>query len=285
LSQADRDTIVAAAQALLDARANGRATFGDDTRASKGKPAKDGSIATQLKSIVAADPAEPLPDVMTVGTAKIILRMVEKADERHDAGATGVDFNIVSLARPNDKGGPHKHGNALDIDRYAGQQVHYTKPGSSVNAVAQFYRDMVGDATHGPVDTRFALGLPRTPQAFGFGAAKDQDKHGDKYVVYFNKTPEDLTALEGIGRHRRWTTYSVNQDPALKPEAAGEETFFAREADPNISPDGSSAAADIKYLQPASQQRLHDINSQDTTHVLGYLFPDGIDHFHVQSLP
>jgi hypothetical protein len=44
------------------------------------------------------------------------------------------------------------------------------------------------------------------------------------------------TVLAGIGRHRRWSTDVLPQDPWLKPEAAGEDTFRDLEKKPARSP-------------------------------------------------
>lgn len=276
LSAQDRATIVGSAKALLQAHDKGIATF-------------DATTAKQLTSLANAGADDPLPDVMTLGIAKIVLRMVDKATERRATGEVkGADFNIVSLARPSDKGlSPHRDGGALDIDKYAGKSVHYTMNDSSLDAVAQFYQDMVGDRDkgEGPVDTTFAMGLPRTPRwGEGDGAVADANRHPTLYDSRQLDEPWLDMVPVGKGKDQHTEMRYTFRVPVLKPEKEGTDTFFPRWMKPNDSPSGS-AGVDIKLMMPDAQQRLTDIYKQDKTHILRYFMPDGLDHFHVQSPP
>ncbi|MFI0481124.1 RHS repeat-associated core domain-containing protein [Actinomadura sp. 9N215] len=259
-----RSEIKQAAQALLDAR-KGKdriAAFSDD-------------IARQLESVTDAPDDVPLPEVLNLGIARIVQRMVDKARQRRDAGAKGVDFTIVSLTRSTDKEkSPHKKGRGLDIGRYAGKDLSISKGDEQLDAVLKFYSDMIGDAAKGekPVNARFALGLPRNPRTTGEGAVTDATK-ADKRHMY------DWDIIPGYG-----------PKPALKREFRFDDVFFDRNETPNNAPEikGSKKSLlnqNITLLQPAAAQGFADLQKLDTTGILRFLMPDGINHFHVQSPP
>ncbi|WP_369230800.1 SpvB/TcaC N-terminal domain-containing protein [Streptomyces sp. R21] len=283
--ESERQEIYRAAHALLEAHDKGLVEFDDDIRDKRGKVIGDGGIAKQVMAILNAKDTDPLPKNMTLGMARIIQRMVDKAEERRAKGeVTGVDFSIMRLAVAGDRG--HGSGQSIDISKYAGKSLKLDRPEEHLDAVATFYSDMIGHEYHkelgrsentasqGPaVDTTFAIGTPRNPRRVGSGAVEDSQMK-DKAHMYTRATltPQEFGKKSGSLSGGRGTTMTV---PVLKPEYQFDDVFFPRDT-PVYSRPG------ISHLMPAARSMFEHLKDQDTQHVLQGLFPDGIGHFHVQ---
>lgn len=263
----EHQEIVQAAEALLKARDEGLVSFSDDKFDPKTKQRQDGSIAKQLKAMVEAPTATDLPKYMNGQLARIVQRMVEKAYERHVQGAKGLDFSIISLARPADKEtSPHKYGSAIDIGRYAGKLIDFQHGNDAVEGVAQFYEDVLG------LEVGMAFGLPRNPKTDPAGAAAEyfDPRHPEKKKYY---------DLPGVTDEKNKMS---RMQPVLKPEYVKDDFFFDRSAAINHSPTGE-VVGDIKTLQSEiARKRLLDLQSKDQQNILKFLFPDAWDHLHVQ---
>ncbi|MFG1792620.1 hypothetical protein [Nocardia sp. NPDC049149] len=256
-AQADRNEIVAAAAAVLDARSAGIAEFVD-------------SIAHQLKAITATADGEPLPAHLSVGMARILQRMVDKARQRQTEKP---DFRIIQLTGKN--GGHPSGGRLLDIDRYNGFRIDFQHGGEAVRAVTQFYADMLDVPLFGPpasgvtpvpVGTRFSLGLTRNPRMARTGANLDA---ADK-------------------RKRKYYDTSAPGHPILLPQFRYRDFFFPRETPqphetkPPTMPGGGTIEGAISALAPQAKTIFERLQAGDTGGLLKSLFPDGVDHLHVQ---
>jgi RHS repeat-associated protein len=244
---------------------------------------------SQLKEIVAAD-HQHLPQYMDIGIARIVERMIDKARERQAADLRAkkpVDFSIISLSRPKDpQGSPHREGHALDIGRYAGKDLNIAHPDDAPKAVEQFYADMLGVELpkeggpptriegEDPVQANFAMGLMRQPRVSGAGAFQDAQRLRGSYTYEGVDTTDPATFDV--------PSPAVIQ-PKLKDDAYHPSAFFPTSYEPDKSPTGY-AKSDVNLLRTPSRGVMTDLVSKDTQKILHYLFPDGFNHFHIQTL-
>ncbi|MCK9895071.1 hypothetical protein [Frankia sp. AgB32] len=271
---ADRKEVGALAERLLQARDDGLVSFGDDVTNPKTRELTDGASARWLKSMVNAP--EGLDLSMSPDLARVLDRMLSAAERRRADGATGVDFAIMSLYRPDKGPSPHRDGAAVDIGVYAGKTINFMRTKDSVLAVAQFYRDMLGGEGEAKVDAKIALGLPRNPRMDPAGALAEyyDAGHPEKKNYY------DITSTPGrVITEKPFTV--ANTRPVLKMEYQVPDAFFQRELEPDRSPAGGLAGA-VAALRPEAQQAFKLLVEKDVGKVLRFMFPDGLDHLHVQ---
>lgn len=277
-SPADRQEIKSVAQKLLDAREAGLVKFGDDVQNPKTHTRTDGGTARYLQSITSAPDGRDLP--MRPELAKVFDRVLTAAEHRREQGATGADFTIVSLDRQ-DKG--HKDGVAVDLGRYAGHQIDFKNPDDSVKGIAQFYKDLLGNGDGGttPVDAQIAIGVPRNPRTDAVGAlAEYQDRGHPEKQKYYDVVPTQR-GVNDIVSQNPFTVSTFRAE--LKERYVFPDVFFRRDQPPNISPTGR-LMSDVAALQPEARRAFEPLAQQDRGAVLRYLFPDALDHFHVQAL-
>ncbi|WP_433063372.1 SpvB/TcaC N-terminal domain-containing protein [Dactylosporangium sp. CS-033363] len=270
------DRMIAAAE-VLQARDDGLVALGGDV-VKNGKVVKEGIVSQQLREIATAPDDKDIGELLQLGTAHILLRMVERARERRAQTVAdrpdapmAVDITIYSLNRKPEKPdstSPHRNGSALDIGRYAGYGVHFSAPQSSMAATSQFYADMLGDGSDsGPVAAKLGLGLVRLPKMDPAGAAKEQ---GDAFKRPYYTWEQRITPkLES-------TVHYI-----LKPEWAKFGPFFLpREA--KIGGDTPDVGNVIgRFVDPGVRSTFERLRASDPTDMLKYVFADGWDHFHV----
>ncbi|MGW0875341.1 SpvB/TcaC N-terminal domain-containing protein [Streptomyces sp. NPDC002740] len=280
--ESERQEIYRAAHALLEAHDKGLVGFDDDIHDKKGKAVGDGGIAKQITAILNAKDTDPLPKNMTLGMARILQRMVDKAEERRANGeVTGVDFSIMRLQSGD---GGHSSGQSVDISRYAGKLLDFSRPPQEhVQAVAQFYADMLGvRIPNNPkepvntaqktdrVDATFGVGVPRNPVTQGGGTVYDAATRPRSQMYVQPPVPNVGPYPDGRSSNPPY--------PVFKQEHAREDVFFHRDTKIYDRP-GMGA------LMPASKttfQALEKIDKQGGQKILNDLFPDGIGHFHIQ---
>lgn len=274
---ADRKEISDVADRLLKARDEGLVVFGDDRQAPKTHERIDGATARYLKSIQEAPSGTDLP--MKPELARVFDKMLTAAEQRRAKDPSGPDFSIMSLVRPDKGHSADKGAGSVDIGTYAHQKLDFTHPDQALKGVAQFYRDIAGQGQGGSkVDTHVAFGIPRNPRMDPAGARAEylDTGHPEKQRYY------DLKHIpEGQVLSEKPYTILAGQ-PELKSEYLFPDTFFHREAAISVSPGHGVLAGDIAALREPARTEFTKIAGDAGGSVLRYMFPDALDHLHVQ---
>jgi hypothetical protein len=184
-----------------------------------------------------------------------LIALLHALQEGAAAPAAGgrAEFSLLSLVR---REGRHGRGEAVDIDRYGGHPIHIRNRAETIDGVIAAIDALPAGC--------YALGLPRAPRTDPVGAATD----AGRYPYIYEGTPPQVRA--------GYT--AVAASPPFLPAVA--------EADISHSPTGSTRGDLAHVADAAVRTRLRAaIDAAQTRGAqIRYLFPDAMDHLHVQVM-
>jgi hypothetical protein len=190
-----------------------------------------------------------------VALSPALIALLHALQEGTPAPAEGgrAGFSLLSLVR---RAGRHGQGQAVDIDRYGGHDIHIRNRASTIDGVIA----AVGALPAGC----YALGLPRTPRTDPAGAVTD----ADRYPYIYEGTPPRVRA--GYA--------AVAASPPFLPAVA--------EGDIGHSPTGATRGDLARIADAAVRTRLRAaIEAAEARGAqFRYLFPDAMDHLHIQVM-
>jgi hypothetical protein len=190
-----------------------------------------------------------------VALSPALIALLHALQEETPAPAEGgrAGLSLLSLVRGE---GRHGRGEAVDINRFGGHDIHIRNRASTIEGVIA----AVGALPAGC----YALGLPRTPRTDPVGAATDAGRYRHIY--------------EGDPPRVRAGFAAVAANPPFLPAVA--------EAQIGSSP-GGGTRRDLNHITDATV-RTRLTAAIDAARARGAqiqsLFPDAMDHLHIQVM-
>ncbi|MBD2768080.1 D-alanyl-D-alanine carboxypeptidase family protein [Hymenobacter sp. BT664] len=223
-----------------------------------GRLALSNSVLHQLEALAQTGsiPLDHSSDTVVPSPTLLALLQALLRGTPPPAAGTRAPFGLMSLVRP--RASYHTRGQAVDISRFAGHDIRMTNPARALQAVLAII-DLLPAGC-------YALGLPRPVRADADGARRDHARYG-----YLN-------------------LYQPGNPPTLRPEyenlpAANVFLPVNSQADIDVSPSHGNIARDLDFIVDATAQsllRTAVANARQRGARIKYLFPDALDHLHIQ---
>jgi hypothetical protein len=253
--------VIAVAKDLLQAREDGLASF-------------DGLVRQQVRDTSVAYAGA---DDLAIGAdvAVLLKIMLAEAKKRKAAGgAANPDFAIMSLYRPGDGDkSPHRQKRAIDISRYAGHLLHISNPSEVSEGVTQFYRDLAAHTSE--INFDYGFGLPRNLRT-------DDESIVLELSGYYGSIHGAIYA-KSLGRNLSAEQCGPKLNEEIRKKYKYVDVFFQHHLRPGYSPNGV-VEADIRDLIWSGLTADWTKIRQQGGKRLKTLFPDEVDHLHVQIL-
>jgi len=224
----------------------------------QGRLALSGSVRSQLELLAHTGHIrhDEAPDAVVPSATLLALLQALLGLTPQPAPGQPAPFALLSLVRPHSSF--HMRGQAVDISRFAGYDILMTNPSQALQAVLAVIEALPRGC--------YALGLPRPVRADADGARRDHTRYH-----YLN-------------------LYEPGNPPTLRPQYQHllEENVFLpvhSQADIDRSPSRGSITGDLDCIvDPAAQAQLRAAIANARQHGarIKYLFPDALDHLHVQ---
>jgi hypothetical protein len=184
-----------------------------------------------------------------------LIALLHALQEQTPAPAEGgrAGFSMLSLVRGE---GRHGRGEAVDIDRYGGHSIHIRNRAETIEGVIAAVEALPAGC--------YALGLPRTPRTDTVGAATD----ARRYPYIYEGTPPRVRA--------GYAAVAANPPflPAVAEADIGSSPTHGLRGDLNQVAD-AAVRARLRAAIEAAQARGAQFR---------YLFPDAMDHLHIQVM-